>query len=276
MRRLAWCLPLCCIFSCSLTQENPSHLDSPPSLPSVSRKPEVSAPLPSVDLESLARTDPVGVFEHSLARYRREVHGYQATLQKQERLRGRLGVREVLTVWFREEPFSVRMEWKEGGHLARRALFVAGANSNQILVLPAGWRALAGIVPCDLDDPAAKSNSRYPITEFGIRKGTERALASWKAAKKRGDLRVRCDGVQKPKELNQRPCVSLTRTEKPGDDPEGIIRSTFYFDLETALQVGTILEDGEGRLIASYFFRDVKLNPVFPAELFRREGLRRN
>jgi hypothetical protein len=152
---------------------------------------------------------------------------------------------------------------------------VAGANRGKILALPAGWRAIAGIVPADPDAPEAKRNSRYPITEFGIKMGTVRTHASWKAAQKRGDLRVRYKGVTKPAELNELPCWELARTEELGADKEGIVRSRFYFDRATGLQVGTVLLDADDGLIGSYYFRDLKLNPEFSADTFTREGLRK-
>ena len=47
-------------------------------------------PTPS-QLEYLARTDPVSFLRACLLRYRKEVHGYECTLIKSERLNGKLG-----------------------------------------------------------------------------------------------------------------------------------------------------------------------------------------
>src|SRR5437870_1937778 len=121
MRRLAWCLPLC-LFSCSLTPDGPSSRDglssdhpSPASHPCAPRAGDGKQPVSRKELERLARTDPVAFLEKCLERYDREVRGYRVTLVKQERLRGRLGPKERIEACFREEPFSVRMDWKEGG-----------------------------------------------------------------------------------------------------------------------------------------------------------------
>jgi hypothetical protein len=86
---------------------------------------------------------------------------------------------------------------------------------------------------------------------------------------------MRYTGVKRPEELNRLPCGELARTEEPGADKEGIIRSRFYFDRATGLQVGTVLLDGEGGLIGSYYFRDLELNPDFPSDTFTREGIRK-
>ena len=48
---------------------------------------------------------------------------------------------------------------------------------------------------------------------------------------------------------------------------------TVYIDLENWLQIGSILRDSEGKLIADYFFRDVHINPKFKDNQFTRSAL---
>src|SRR5262245_52058274 len=108
MRRLLLCLPLCLAVG----------PDRPP--PASPGRPAPKAagdggPLPdAASLTRLARTDPVAFVEACLGRYAREVKGYRCTFQKQERLGGKLQPAEVIDVAFREEPFSVLFDWREG------------------------------------------------------------------------------------------------------------------------------------------------------------------
>ena len=44
-------------------------------------------------------------------------------------------------------------------------------------------------------------------------------------------------------------------------------------DTETWLQVGTVLKDEKGKLLGSYYFRDVKLNPTFKKGQFQRRAM---
>jgi hypothetical protein len=279
MRRLLLCLSLGFV----LVPCNP-RADSAPKegLPPLN-KPDDGAPLPPADdMPRLAKTDPIAFLENCLRRYDREVKGYRCTLQKQERIEGSLKGTEVIDVQFREKPFSVRFDWRSGANLAQRTLYVKGRSNDQLLVLPTVLPRLVGVVERDPEGPQARQSGRYPLTEFGIKIGTQRTLAAWEAARKRGTLRVEYLGEERIKGAGDRLCWVLRRVgyEKPEADgftpaKDGIIRSTFYFDKETWLQVGSVLKGEENRLIGEYFFRDIQLNPEFKPGTFTRDALKR-
>jgi hypothetical protein len=274
MRRLFLLLPLCCVLAPEgLPRADDSGRRSPPKLAKVA---DDGKALPDqAGMERLARTAPLAFLEACLKRYDREVKGYTTTMQKQERLGGKLQRTEVIDVAFREKPFGVRMEWKKGERRAKKLLYVEGENDNKLLVVPAGLAGLVGVVARDPAGADVKESSRYPPTDFGIKVGMQKALGAWRAAQKRGELRVRFLGEQKVKEAGGRACWVLERTgyRKPEDD--GITYSKFYFDKQTWLQVGTLLKGEEGKLIGEYFFRDVRLNPKFAPDAFTREGLKK-
>src|SRR5436853_6191064 len=71
---------------------------------------EDTLPTPE-ELEKLARTDAPAFLRACIRRYDKEVRGYTAVLEKQEFLNGKLGPVEVVAVAFREDPFSVFMNW---------------------------------------------------------------------------------------------------------------------------------------------------------------------
>ena len=87
-------------------------------------------------------------------------------------------------------------------------------------------------------------------------------------------LDVRFIGEKRLPELNNRPCRKLKRTNSMPED-DGIMESTFYFDKENGLQIGSILKGENDRLVAYYYFRDLELNPDFAADVFTREGLKK-
>jgi hypothetical protein len=230
-------------------------------------------------MERLAKTDPVAFLEKSHQRYDREVRCYRTTLVKREFItptkgKGKLLPEEHIDAWFREKPYSVRMSWVKGAGLASRTLYVQGENKNQLLARPTGLGALFGIWRRDTDSDEAKQSSRYPITEFGIKAGSQNTLRAWKAARKRGELKVDFLGEAAPPELNGRACWKLHRTAGTPEDG-GILDGTFYYDKENWLQIGSVLEGEGGRLIASYFFRDLKLNAELPPDIFTERGLRK-
>jgi hypothetical protein len=229
-------------------------------------------PGPIQDITSLAAADPVAFLEASIARYDREVRGFRATLLKQERIAGKLQPPERVACWFREKPFSVLMEWKDGARLAKKTLYVEGENDGKLLVLPAGLLGLAGVVKRDPDGEDARSSARYPATDFGIQKGALRTLKFWKRARDAGTLDVRFEGLLPVPELGGRECWKLSRRYASPED-DGIRQGDFYFDPATWLQVGTVLRDGRGELIAKYFWRELVINPAYPEGVFTRASL---
>jgi hypothetical protein len=233
-------------------------------------------PLPDdAKMESLAKSDPVAFFRQCLRRYDREVTGYTCTLVKTERLDGKVQPEETIAVWFREEPFSALLEWEKNARLAKRSLYVKGQNNDKLLVLPNGRiLSLAGVVSRDPDGPSAKSSSRYPQTEFGIKIGTERTVNDWEAAKARNALHVDYLGPKKVPEVGDRVCYVFHRSHYDKPEQDGIIDATMYIDKDTWLQVGSVLKSDDG-LVGQYFFRDIKLNPDFKPDTFTRKGLNR-
>jgi hypothetical protein len=266
--------PLFLALCLAVVPHDPRPADLPvPAAPVAEVQDDGSALPDDAGLERLAHTDPVAFLEACLRRYDREVHGYRVTLHKHERLEGKLPPPEVIDVAFREKPFSVLFDWREGAGRAQRTLYVRGENDDKLLVRPAGWRFhVAGIVTRDPEGPDARAAGRYPLPGFGIKIGTQRVLTSWQEARKRGELHVEYVGRQRVPELGNRMCHVLRRQPYARPEEDGITSLVMYVDVETWLQVGTVLE-GDNGLIGEYFFRDVRLNPEFPAETFTRQTL---
>lgn len=268
------CLPLCLC----LGSDRPTEIPVPPT--AVVRADEVKdngGELPTAaELERLAKQDPIAFLEACLRRYAREVKGYNLTMQKQERLSGKLHATEVIEVRFVEKPHSVHFTWIEGARLAERALYVEGENDGKMLARPRGIaaRLVAGdVVSRDVTGPDARQSGRYALNEFGLKKATERILVSWKKAKEAGELQVEYLGVQKIKEAGDRACHVLRRASKSPEN-DGVVETTLYVDVETWLQAGAILKDKDGMLIGAYYFRDVRLNPDFKKDHFSRAALK--
>jgi hypothetical protein len=276
MRRLL-CLALCLVVApdCPPGAGSADRTAIPPAPPPRDARDD-GGPLPdAATMERLARTDPIAFLENCLRRYDREVRGYRAVLRMQERLGGRLHPTEAIDVAFREKPFSVLLSWREGAGRAARTLYVKGENDDKLLARPSGALAyrLAGIVSRDPAGPDAREAGRYPLTEFGIKIGTERVLAAWEAARKQETLHVEYLGQQRVHEAGQRRCWVLRRNRFARPEEDGITEVTLYVDVETWLQVGTVLKGAGNRLIGEYFFRDIRLNPDFPPGTFTRAAL---
>jgi hypothetical protein len=289
MKKLALQLPVLLvggpILLSLLVASAPSQDESPagrrelpvkPILHEAPRKPAESPDVTTATtMEHLAGEDPVRFLELCLERYRQEVKGYRCILQKQERIAGKLQPRETIEVYFREDPHSVLMHWQHGARKAEGALFVLGENHGKMLARPSGSlarRIVGDVVERDVDGSDARQSGRYTLSQFGIRKGTERTVAAWKASRQRGKLQVEYLGEQSVKEAGDRNCYKLRRTyEAP--EADGVTELTIYVDKETLLQVGSVLKGDNGQLIGEYFWRDIQLNPTFSPGQFERDAL---
>ncbi len=271
MRYTLVCLPLCLLCT------SDSSSTEPPPATTFREVADRGNPLPSeAEMERLAKNDPIAFLKECIRRYDREVKGYTTTLRKQERIDGEIQPSEVIDVSFREQPFSVLMRWKEGARKATAVQYVKGENRDKLLVRPAGIFSVAGVVARDPNGSDAKKSGRYPLTEFGIKIGMQRTLASWEKAKEANALHVEFLGVKRVKEAGNRPCWALRRTRYAApEDNDRVTGLTIYIDKESWLQVGSVIKGDSNQFIGSYYFNDVKINPDFPADTFTPDALKR-
>jgi hypothetical protein len=269
--RLLVSLPLCLL----VAPGYPARDGLLPPPPTVKDLKDEGGDLPDArKMERLAKEDPLQFLEACIRRYDREVKGYEATLIKQERVKGKLLPREEIRVWFRDKPFSTLMKWPKDPRPAQATLYVKGENGDLMLALPTGLAALTGPISIDPKGTLAMQTARYPITESDMKAGMVSSRAYWIAARDKKALHVEYLGVKKIFELGDRPCYVLKRKPYARPEADGITEAVFYFDQETWMQTGSILKNAEGELIGEYFFRDVKLNPKFPKDLFTKKSLK--
>ncbi len=228
-------------------------------------------------LDYLLHYHPVEFLKMCLERYEREIEGYSLDFYKRERIKGKLQDLERLEVHFREKPFSVYMKWLDGARLAGSALYVEGENKNKLLARGKGALGIFGVQERYVDGADAKNSGRYTIAQFGVYLGTKRTMASMLRAQERGALFVEYHGEFKVPELRYKDhdpiCYKFVR--KPYDPPEeeGVNELTIYIDKETWLQVGSVIRDTKGDVLAEYFFRNIQINPEFKKDQFTRAGL---
>jgi hypothetical protein len=231
--------------------------------------------------EPLPDPDPVIFLEKCLRRYNREVRGYSVTMRKQERIRGRLHAPEKIDALFRERPFSVYFHWLTGSdRKADKALFVEGRNDNKLLAVPHGVLGTLAkftgrrVVERDVNGEDAKSSGRYPLSEFGFKIATRRVLDAWKNARANHTLQVEYLGVVRVPEAGDRFCYKLRRTNPDHPEDDGVTDLVIYIDRENWLQVGSVLRDAQGQLVAEYFFSNLRLNPPLDESQFDRSILK--
>jgi hypothetical protein len=142
-----------------------------------------------------------------------------------------------------------------------------------MLVRPTGPILSRFIIPKDPEGTEARDTSRYTIKEFGLRLAMQRTLDSMKSAEGRSALHLRYAGLVEVPELNNRPCYKYIRGPYDPPEEEGVNELVLYIDKDTWLQVGSLLRDTKGQLIAEYFFKDLQLNPEHPDDQFTSKKL---
>ena len=119
-----------------------------------------------------ALQEQVRLLEQGLDRLRSS-GGYVCTLEIQERVDGNLQPKDELQMAIRHDPFSVSLNWPDG---TQRAVYIQGRNDGNMVVSFGGWKRILGRMKLDPRSERAMSRARYPITEAGLWKLSERLL----------------------------------------------------------------------------------------------------
>jgi hypothetical protein len=160
------------------------------------------------------------------------------------------------------------------------------------------WRpkALKEVATVPPNGTLAEGQSRYCIRDAGLYGGMHRTYVAWTNRKEAGTLKTEYLGKQVVEKAGGRLCYVVRRTcDSPEVDPferggapdlrpdnvakVGFTSVIVMIDVERWLQVGTELHrvgpDGKPILIASYYFRDIELNPTFDPDTFTEAGLKK-
>jgi hypothetical protein len=261
------------------------------------------------EFEELVRTDPVKMLDACLRRYHREVkNGITATLVKSERVYGdpkppkepqeevvRLAVRGDVPDADGKGRVQVRMIWEFG---ARKSL-LGTVNGTLFLEEEGGGKDKItvstgiAVIPTAVNGPLARGASRYCMRDAGLRGAMLRSHTVWKQRQDNGALHWRFVEKRAVLEVGGQVCYVVERTcPSPEVDPfeiggapnirdrdnpadVGSVRVTLFIDAEKWLQVGSQLHRQDGHLLASYYFRDINLNPTFADDTFTTDGLKK-
>jgi hypothetical protein len=230
------------------------------------------------EMKRLAASDPTVFLEHCLRRYYQEVQGYHLIMQKQERINGSLHDKELVEVYFKEQPHSVFLRWIQGALKAERSLYVEDeSNPKRIILARPSTAALRWTMGDISEQPVdgffPKQSGRFTLDQFGLKKATERYLASWRTAQEKGELDVKFIGLHRLPEANNKEVYHFLRRCAAPEGNDGVMEQTLYIDKATWLQLGSVIKGKKGELLGEYYFRDIEINPKFKPNQFQREAL---
>ena len=213
---------------------------------------------------AMAQTDHLALLDLALENYQRRVQAYSATFYKQERINGKLKPIEKIDVRFKEQPFSLLMEWRENAGPIDKLLYVEGSNDDQMIVHPAGlfaWIKSVKRYPTGAD---ARKSSRRTCNQFGFSRAMADMIQVYRQAQQAGDLEM----VSLGRTSRQgRDCVTFER-RLPPNSQYPCARMVVDFDLEYLLPIAVASYDWQGELLAQYTYSDLDFNTTLAAADF--------
>ncbi|MFN0052010.1 MAG: DUF1571 domain-containing protein [Planctomycetales bacterium] len=148
---------------------------------------EPAAAAPVIGLSDSAGGQAIDSLDEAIAfaRSRRarlsQVANYTAVFSKTELVDRRL-ISQTMDLKFRQAPFSVYLRVHSKRQPAREVIFVEGRNDDRMIVHDAGIKAFLTL-NLKPDNPRVLTENRYPITEIGMAKMLDTALAIWEREK---------------------------------------------------------------------------------------------
>lgn len=174
-RGMMFAVPLVMVLNCSLTFDSGRARQ-------VSAQSPLQNPAPVTPASAIAQDHPLtGVLR--LAKESRErlkdVEDYQCRFSKRDVVGGKVHAHSTW-VKFRRKPMSVYMRFEQPNQ-GREVIYVEGQNGGKLLAHETGLLGVVGTVALLPTSARAMSESRHSITEFGMEKLLEGAIAQWEA-----------------------------------------------------------------------------------------------
>ena len=196
------------------------------------------------------------------------IQDYSATLVKRERIDGELLEHEYMFVKVRHQPFSVYLYFLAPAKFkGQECLWVEGKNNGNLMAHPNGLKArLIGTVSLRPDSMIAMQGNRYPVTQLGIKRLTERLIEVGQNDLRFGECQVKTLAGAK---INNRDstCYEVVHPTPRKEFLYHIAR--IFVDTELNIPVRFEAYDwptqpgGEPPLIEEYTYLNVKLNNGF-------------
>lgn len=203
----------------------------------------------------------------------KQLEDYSCTLVKRERVDGELMEHEYMYVKVRHEPFSIYTYFlKPSKKKGREAIYVDGQNDGKLWAHTTGFGAKAiGTISLLPTSSIAMRDNRYPITELGLRRLTERLIEVGEQDSQYGECEVKLIDNAK---VNKRDCTCIQVLHPVPRKNFLFHMARIYVDNELNLPTRYEAYDwpeeegGEPVLYEEYTYLDLKINNGFTDEDF--------
>jgi len=206
----------------------------------------------------LAKTDQIALLKWSMEHYEKNVRDYQGTLYKQECIAGKLGKEQVIRFKFKENPFSIFMQWRKNAGPTDRLLYVEGMHDNKMIVHPKTF-LLGMIIKSVKRDPHGKEARKVSLRtcdEFGFYRIMQEMLRILQLAEKNNGLKVKSVGQTV---IDGHKFVKL-EILLPISTEYAESRVLMHIDTENLMPVYVAGFDRKNKLIGKYIHKDLRFN----------------
>ncbi|MBI3866125.1 MAG: DUF1571 domain-containing protein [Planctomycetia bacterium] len=191
----------------------------------------------------------------------RKLPDYTCTFIKQEQVKKNSLTRQVMSLKFRREPFSVYLKYIDPNP-GREVLFVEGRNDGKFHVREAsGLLSYMGTISLLPTSNDAMKENRYPITMIGMEKMLDVFITEWEESLKHADTLVQHFPQAKFGELD---CQMFEVAHPQQREPLKFHKGRVYFDKKTNLPIRSeqyafpTKAGREPQLVEEYNYLDVK------------------
>jgi hypothetical protein len=223
--------------------------------------------------EALMRDDPLAAMIEARAQHLRGVVDYECVMVKQELLPAGMSEEQEIKVKYRQDPYSVYMEWLRNPGLAARVLYVKGRwtdstaadpEERELAIAQPGVIAQIFVksVKQPIHGPLARKASRRFLDEFGFLKTLDRLIAVCELARSRGELALDFRGESR---FDGRPVWVIRRhlpyTVEGGFYPDRTAEILVDKEYRVPVAVYCYSDDDRqpGNLLAKYEYRSVRM-----------------
>ena len=247
----------------------------PPAVPAAS-----DAPPPAVPIVDVPPTWPEGTLqgdaakrltlasvERSADRLARVPH-YTATLRKQERLSGRLGPENRLSMKVRNRPFAIYLKFL-APKAGKEVVYAEGHHDNKVIAHNGDWtRRLVPRLAIDPHGPTALAENRHPITDAGLANLARKLVAFRKLDIEDADAVTVLERIESPEgkpwlrsvhlHSHQNPARPFARVEVLYDPETLYPLQISSYDWPVPGQVGDLLAE-------RYIYQNLAVDPSLTA-----------
>jgi hypothetical protein len=192
------------------------------------------------------------------------INTYKYRMVKQERVRGELLPEQVVDVYVRESPFSVRLHYVKGPGAGRKVVFNPAVRAGEFRVREAGFLSIAGAIWLNIDSSFAKADSNHNVREAGIGPLVGRLIRDTERAKPLGGFPLVPEGWNDKGEF----CGSYL--SPPATPPFDYAKTRICTDLKTGVPMKVEGYGLKGELLEKWHFSDFTPD-TWPKEFFDPE-----